>query len=135
MLGFLKNLFKAGGSSSDGLIQSQREAIVDLLVYCMYSDRTVSLAEDQLIQRRLESMDWQAVDSIDHYYDLSVTRVRDILGNDAARKSFLERVSAGLGDSATREKAFQLSHQLFLSDGVESPDEAALEAELRDALL
>ncbi|WP_309401029.1 hypothetical protein [Cerasicoccus maritimus] len=135
MLGFLKNLFKAGDNSADGLKQPQREAIVDLLVFCMYSDRTVSLAEDQLIQRRLESMDWQAVESIDNYYDRSVTRVRDILSNDDARTSFLTRIADRLEDAGTREKAFQLSHQLFLSDGVESPDETTLEAELRSALL
>ncbi|GHC07204.1 hypothetical protein [Cerasicoccus arenae] len=135
MLSFFQKLFRAGGDSADGLTQQQREAIVDLLVFCMYSDRTVSLAEDQLIQRRLESMDWQAVQSIDNYYDLAVTRVRDILVSQEARESFLKRVSERLADVSTREKAFQLSHQLFLSDGIESPDEHELEAELRTALL
>ncbi|WP_269540016.1 hypothetical protein [Cerasicoccus fimbriatus] len=135
MLDFLKNLFKAGGASADGLSQTQREAIVDLLVFCMYSDRTVSLAEDQLIQRRLEAMDWQAVETMDNYYDRAVTRVRDIPNLPEARQSFLDRISENLGDAATREKAFQLSNQLFLSDGVESPDEKELEKELRAALL
>jgi len=135
MLGFLQKLFTPGGSSSDGLNQNQREAIVDLLVFCMYSDRTVSLAEDQLIQRRLEAMDWNAVETIDNYYDRAVTRVRDILVSEDARNSFLQRIAERLEDDATREKAFQLSHQLFLSDGEESPDEQDLEKELRSALL
>lgn len=135
MLRFLQKLFRADSAAADGLTQQQREAIVDLLVFCMYSDRTVSLAEDQLIQRRLEAMDWQAVESIDSYYDRAVTRVRDILSSEAARSSFLERVSTRLANPETREKAFQLSHQLFLSDGVESSDEKELENELRTALL
>lgn len=133
MLAFLQKLFKGG--SGDGLNQPQREAIVDLLVFCMYSDRTVSLAEDQLIQRRLEAMDWEAVGSIDNYYDRAVTRVRDILGSEEARRSFLDRIAERLGDQGTREKAFQLSHQIFLSDGNESQEEQELEKELRTALL
>lgn len=134
MIEYFQKLFKSG-SASDGLSQSQREAIVDLLVFCMYSDSTVSLAEDQLIQRRLEAMDWRAVETIQQYYDHAVTRVRDIPSSDEARSSFLERVAQRLEDKPTREKAFQLSHQLFLSDGEESADEQALEKELRAALL
>ncbi|MGE9297154.1 MAG: hypothetical protein ACQKBV_12790 [Puniceicoccales bacterium] len=136
MHNFFQKLFGAGKNSSDGLTQEQREAIVDLLVFGMYSDRTVSLAEDQLIQRRLEAMDWQAVETIDNYYDRAVTRVREVLDSgQETRASFLVRIAERLGDMPTREKAFALCHQLFLSDGNESDDEKALEEELREALL
>ncbi|MEO0796656.1 MAG: hypothetical protein AAFX93_15920 [Verrucomicrobiota bacterium] len=135
MLAFIQKLFQPGENSADGLTQDQREALVDLLVYCMYSDRKVSLMEDQLIQRRLEAMDWHSVETIDNYYDRAVTRVRDLLGNEEVLKGFLGRISDRLANTETREKAFQLSHQLFLSDGEETPDEQALEDELRVALL
>jgi len=136
MMSFFQRLFGAGQNPSDGLTQGQREAIVDLLVFGMYSDRTVSLAEDQLIQRRLEAMDWQSVETIDQYYDRAVTRVRDILdGGAATRQRFLDGVAERLGPMETREKAFSLCRQLFLSDGTESEDEQALEEALRASLL
>jgi len=136
MKGFLQNLFKVGRNPSDGLTQDQREAIVDVLVFGMYSDRTVSLAEDQLIQSRLEAMDWQSLETIHNYYDRAVTRVREILdAGEEARQSFLRRIAERLGDTSVREKTFALCHQLFLSDGIESADEEALEGELREALL
>lgn len=134
MLEFLQSLFRAGKASADGLDQPQREALVDLLVYAMYSDSKVSLAEDQLIQRRLEAMDWQAVETVENYYDRAVTRVRDIPASAEARRSFLHRIAERLDNHDTRAKAFQLCHQLFLSDGEESQEEAALESELRAAL-
>lgn len=134
MLEFMQGLFRRTKASADGLNQGQREAIVDLLVFGMYSDGKVSLAEDQLIQRRLEAMDWQAVESVENYYDRAVTRVRDVMGYPESRRSFLAGIGERLGDAATRERSFDLCHQLFLSDGEQSDAEQALERELRGAL-
>ena len=49
MPSLIRKLFHKSEAPNDGLTQPQREAIVDLLNYCMYADNFVFLAEDRLI--------------------------------------------------------------------------------------
>ena len=49
MPSLIKKLFHKSEAPKDGLTQPQREAIVDLLNYCMCADNLVFLAEDRLI--------------------------------------------------------------------------------------
>ena len=50
MPSLIRKLFhKPEAPQKDGLTQPQREAIVDLLCYCMYADNLIMLAEDRLI--------------------------------------------------------------------------------------
>jgi hypothetical protein len=48
----------ASEAPKDGLTQPQREAIVELLTYCMYADNLVMLSEDRLISDRVAKSNW-----------------------------------------------------------------------------
>jgi hypothetical protein len=58
MPSLLKKLFRRSEEKNDGLTQPQREAIVDLLNYCMYADNLVMLAEDRLIADTAATFNW-----------------------------------------------------------------------------
>jgi hypothetical protein len=47
MPSLIRKLFHKSEAPKDGLTQPQREAIVDLLNYCMYADNLIFLAEDK----------------------------------------------------------------------------------------
>src|SRR5262252_9184633 len=58
MPSLIRKLFHKSEAPNDGLIQPQREAIVDLLNYCMYADNLVMLAEDRLIADTVAKFNW-----------------------------------------------------------------------------
>ena len=58
MPSLLRKLFHKTEAPNDGLTQPQREAIVDLLNHCMYTDNLVMLAEDRLIADTVAKFNW-----------------------------------------------------------------------------
>ena len=60
MPSLIRKLFRKSEAPNDGLTQPQREAIVDLLNYCMYADNLVLLAEDRLITDTVKKFNWDS---------------------------------------------------------------------------
>ena len=58
MPSLIRKLFGKSEAPNDCLTQPQREAIVDLLNYCMYADNLVMLAEDRLIADTVAKFNW-----------------------------------------------------------------------------
>ena len=58
MPSLIRKLFRKSEAPNDGLTQPQREAIVDLLNYCMYADNLIFLAEDRLITDTVAKFNW-----------------------------------------------------------------------------
>ena len=69
MPSLLKKLFQNSEAPNNGLTQLQREAIVDLLNYCMYADNLLMLAEDRLITDTVKKFNW---DSKGPFFDQSL---------------------------------------------------------------
>ena len=44
-----KRIFSSASQSPDGLTQGHREAMVDVLFYCMYADNNIALKDDKII--------------------------------------------------------------------------------------
>lgn len=62
-----KLIRETDGTSNDGLQQSQREAIVDLLNYCMFADNFVARAEKQMVSTTGAALDWDRNISFEVY--------------------------------------------------------------------
>src|SRR5205823_2446170 len=58
MPSLIRKLFHKSEAPKDGLTQPQREAIVDLLNYCMYADNLIFLAEDRVITDTVAKFNW-----------------------------------------------------------------------------
>ena len=80
MPSLLRKLFGKPEAPKDGLTQPQREAIVDLLNYCMYADNFVMLAEDRLITDTVAKFNW------DPKAYRSISSTRDRLVTHGTRK-------------------------------------------------
>ncbi|MGC4074356.1 MAG: hypothetical protein QM760_17955 [Nibricoccus sp.] len=130
-MSFLK--FFKSSVANDGLSQSEREAIADLLHFGMYADNHLSLVEDKVISDAVFQMGWDAKVSFESFQAQSLARVREAKENPEARAAFYKSLQDRLASKATRARALNLVTKLFQSDGT-SDKESAVLAEIKRLL-
>src|SRR5262245_1753256 len=118
----------------DGLTQPQREAIVDLLNYCMYADNFVFLAEDRLITYTVAKFNWDPKVPFDQFDARSIGNARNARENQGYREKFLTSIADRLGTAAVKGKALDLCQELFVADGARSDEEEDVLQNLRQLL-
>lgn len=118
---FLSRLFGRRGSK-DGLLQTEREAILDLLLFALYADNHLSLAEEDVLHRQSENMIWEAVTPVDSYLDQATSKARAAQANESTRSAYLTRVYDRLTTDTARERAISLLTELFEADGATEPE-------------
>ena len=89
MPSLIRKLFHKSEAPNDGLTQPQREAIVDLLNYCMYADDLVMLAEDRLITDTVKKFNWDSKVPFDQFALRSIDNARNARENQGYRDQFL----------------------------------------------
>ena len=119
----LRKLFHKSEESKDGLTQPQREAIVDLLNYCMYADNLVMLAEDRLIADTVAKFNWESKTPFDQFDARSVGNARNARESQVYRDQFLASIKDRLDTAAVKGQALDLCQELFLADGAQSYEE------------
>ena len=100
MPSLLKKLFHKTEAPNDGLTQPQREAIVDLLNYCMYADNLVMLAEDRLITDTVAKFNWDPKVPFDQFDRKSVSNARNARESQVYRDQFLGSIRDRLETAA-----------------------------------
>jgi hypothetical protein len=135
MPSLIKKLFHKSEAPKDNLIQPQREAIVDLLNYCMYADNLVFLAEDRLIADTVAKFHWdpKAV-PFDQFDARSIGNARNARESQVYRERFLASIRDRLGTAAVKGKALDLCQELFVADGARSEEEDGVLQNLRQLL-
>src|SRR5262245_16420103 len=134
MPSLLRKLFKRSEAPNDGLTQPQREAIVDLLNYCMYADNLVMLAEDRLITDTVAKFNWQSKTPFDQFDVRSVGNARNARESQVYKDKFLGSIRDRLETAEVKGKAMDLCQELFLADGARSDEEDAVLQNLRQLL-
>ncbi len=130
----LNLLFDPEADAKDGMTQTQREAIVDLLHYCMYADNLVTISEARFIEAKVRSYSWDPNISREYYLGKSIGAARAALANAEAKKKFLESITRRLETDELRTQAFGLCDKLFRVDGSKPAEEYAVQGEVRQAL-
>ena len=123
MPSLIRKLFHKPEEVKDGLTQPQREAIVDLLNYCMYADNLIMLAEDRLIADTAAKFNWELKTPFDQFDVRSIDNARNARENPGYRDKFLASIKDRLDTAAVRGKALDLCQELFLADGAQSEEE------------
>src|SRR4051812_41173392 len=123
-------LFAPKSDGKDGLTQPQREAIVDVLNYCMYADNFIALSESQFIAQNIESLSWDPKISLEYYLNKSIGEVRKALSSPESKQQFFKSVNERLATKALRETTLSLSQKLFVADGNKSASESVVQSEL-----
>ena len=121
-------------ASNDGLTQPQREAIVDLLCYCMYADNLIMLAEDRLITDTVAKFNWDSKLPFDQFALRSIDNARNAKENQGYREKFLASIRDRLDTAAVKGQALDLCQELFLADGARSDEEDVVLQNLRQLL-
>ena len=134
MPSLLRKLFRKSEAPRDGLTQPQREAIVDLLNYCMYADNLVFLAEDRLIADTVAKFNWDPKVPFDQFDVRSVSNARNARESQVYRDQFLASIRDRLDTAAVKGKALDLCQELFVADGARSEEEDAVLQNLRQLL-
>ena len=88
MPSLIQKLFGKPEAPKEGLTQPQREAIIDLLNYCMYADGFVFLAEDRFIADTVAKFNWDSKVPFDQF----VLRSTDNPGNAQEIRASFESV-------------------------------------------
>ena len=136
MPSLIRKLFNKSDAPAhkDGLTQPQREAIVDLLNYCMYSDNLIFLAEDRLITDTVAKFNWDSKVPFDQFDVRSIDNARNATENQGYRDRFLASIRDRLGAAAVKGQALDLCKELFVADGARSDEEDAVFQNLRKLL-
>ena len=135
MPSLIRKLFHKSEAPNDGLTQPQREAIVDLLNYCMYADNLVFLAEDRLITDTVAKFNWdpKAV-PFDQFDARSVGNARNARESQVYRDHLLASIRDRLDTAIVKGQALDLVQELFLADGAQSDQEDVVLQHLRQLL-
>ena len=120
MPSLIRKLFRKSEAPKDGLTQPQREAIVDLLNYCMYADNLIFLAEDRLITDTVAKFNWDPKIPFDQFDVRSIDNARNATENQGYRDRFLASIRDRLDTAAVKGQALDLCQELFLADGARS---------------
>ena len=108
---------------SDGLVQSQREAIVDLLHYCMFADNFVALAEDSFVNSVAATLSWDEKITFESYEGGSIGKARKAKESAAYREEFYKDVVVRLATKEARAKALQFCRDLYKADAKQAEAE------------
>ena len=130
----IRKLFYKSEAPKDGLTQPQREAIVDLLNYCMYADNLIFLAEDRLITDTVAKFNWDPKVPFDQFDVRSVSNARNATESQVYRDQFLASIRDRLGTPTVKGQALDLVQELFVADGARSDEEEAVLQNLKKLL-
>src|SRR5437773_7472836 len=134
MPSLITTLFHQPEAPKDGLTQPQREAIVDLLNYCMYADNLIFLAEDRLITDTVAKFNWEPKVPFDQFDVRSIDNARNASENQGYKDRLLASIRDRLDTAAVKGQALDLCQELFLADGARSEEGDVVLQNLRQLL-
>jgi hypothetical protein len=126
-------MFNRAHTKADGLVQSQREAVVDLLHFCMSADRDLALVEDKFVTAEAAHFDWEPDVSFEDFAVKSLARAQDAVQSAEARTAYLQDIARRLATTDLLTRAVGLCQQVFVSDGTFAVSERAVFGEILEA--
>lgn len=115
MMDFFQRLLNSQEASST---QTQKEAMVDLLLLGMYADHTLSLAEQDFVNNEGTQIQWESGISFSGYLERTIPKVRTAQTDATTRTKFIDGIRDRLGNPAACERAIAELKALMLIDGV-----------------
>ncbi len=98
--------------------QAYREALVDLLVWTMFVDRHLALAEQDLIDAVTEDMEWTSRVPLEDFLRESTARARAVIDSELpSAEGYLATIGSRLHNPKDRTRVYQVCQELVNSDG------------------
>ena len=104
--------------------QAYRETFVDLLVWTMFVDRHVALAEREALEQAVAGLDWQGGMPVDEFIRESTARARSVIDDAVAAKKYLQEMAARVVNAEDRRRLLKACDELVRADAKLRPEEA-----------
>lgn len=104
------------------LTQKQCEAFADILVLAMCIDGHFSLAEEEEIQKEIESIGWDENLSPALHLNASIAKARDIIGQPEKVRIYLEALVPIIGEPEISNFIFAETNKVLGSDGINTAE-------------
>ncbi|BDA66977.1 hypothetical protein CAL7716_011430 [Calothrix sp. PCC 7716] len=97
--------------------QDEREATIELMIMTMYVDKSLKLAEDDVIKQYLSNITWESPLTIEQYLGKATARVRATLSDAEKRKTLLEEINTKFSSREVKQQALKACQNLAAADG------------------
>ncbi|MGB0744789.1 MAG: hypothetical protein ACPGSB_09710 [Opitutales bacterium] len=116
---FLEKLFGAESKSTlhPELQQSEREAVIDLLLMAIYVDDHLSLSETKEFDDTTDTLGWDSNTGLSVYISSATDRARTARTSEEGTEAFISFVAERLNSKGSKERALTLLNHLFMADG------------------
>ncbi len=105
--------------------QNEREAIVELMMMVMYSDKTLKLAEDDAI-KEYASIKWESPLSLEFYFGKVTPKIRTALADKEKMNAFLKDINARIESELVKAQVLLVCNDLAMADSEFSSEEKQL---------
>ena len=126
-------LFSTATPPTDGLYQSTREAIVDLLYFCMCADLRLLPVESAMIESQVSTFNWEPTTPFETFAQQSLARAQAAIATAESRQAILIEIEQRLATTETKTRAVALCPQVFRADGEYAPAERSIFLEIKRA--
>ncbi|MEM9926811.1 MAG: TerB family tellurite resistance protein [Cyanobacteria bacterium P01_D01_bin.50] len=106
--------------------QNEREAIIELMMMTMYSDKNIKLAEEEVINEYASNIKWESPLSLEFYLGKVTAKIRTALENKEKTTAFLEEVNARIENEAVKSQVLKLCNDVAMADSEFSVEEKEL---------
>jgi len=133
MSSFFRRLFSSTAAPADGLTQAKREALIDLLNFCMCADKKLLVDEEITIGDELQVFSWDP--SVDIWKFTAASRERAISAvmTPETRQAALASISLRLESAEAKSTALDLCEKVFRADGEFAQVEQVVFQEIKQA--
>ena len=106
--------------------QNEREAIIELMMMIMYSDKTLKLTEDEAIKEYTNNIKWESPLSLEFYFGKVTPKIRRALEDKEDMNSFLEDINFRIDSELVKAQVLLVCNDLAMADSEFSSEEKEL---------
>jgi uncharacterized tellurite resistance protein B-like protein len=114
MLKSLQSFF--GSMAQNDTKQSEREASIDLMIMTMFIDKSLKLAEDEILNEYVKNLSWESPLSVDKYFGVATAKVRSALGNAEKMDALLADIKSRIVSEQTKQQILKACQDLAIAD-------------------
>lgn len=103
--------------------QAYREAFVDLLVWTMFVDHHLALAEHEWLEEASRELDWKGQAPLEDFIRESTARARRVIDGETDGETYLAQIADKIGHVEDKRRLLRACEALVRSDDKLRPEE------------
>lgn len=130
MIDFLSNLFE-NKSQSDNYTQSEREALLDIILLSTYADNHIDLSEKKIMDLKIDSLSWESVTPVESFLDERIGTIRNAINSESIKEEILDSIQKRLVSEKSKKSAYAFCEKILMADGTKTPEEKDFQETLK----